>query len=208
MSINQRALTLTVRTRRVATLFGDLLGWGSAKSSGCFFFHALLAVLQLAFFFLSFTYSSFFSMFSRFLLRFAFFFRLLLSLATCHLSFFPLAFFLHILLAIILARAACFLLSSPSLSFCLLSSSTSCYLACSCSWLSSFVCFSSCLLLILAPSCSPCLQIFSFFPFTETLRLALLLWRAPPGSLGPADSPPIRGILSAGLLGCFFVGGL
>jgi len=132
----------------------------------------------------------------------------LLSLATCHLSFFPLAFFLHILLAIILARAACFLLSSPSLSFCLLSSSTSCYLACSCSWLSSFVCFSSCLLLILAPSCSPCLQIFSFFPFTETLRLALLLWRAPPGSLGPADSPPIRGILPAGLLGCFFVGGL
>ena len=33
---------------------------------------------------------------------------------------------------------------------------------------------------ILAPSCSPCLQVFSFFPFTEILLLALLLWRAPP----------------------------
>ena len=41
---------------------------------------------------------------------------------------------------------------------------------------------------ILAPSCSPCLQVFSFFPFTEILLLALLLWRAPLGSLESADT--------------------
>ena len=91
-------------------------------------------------------------------------------------------------LCLLRALLRSFLLSFASLSFaCFLLPHLACYLACSCSCLSSFICFSFCLLIILSPSCSPCLQIFSVFPSTQTLRLPLLLWRAPRGSLGSAD---------------------
>ena len=93
---------------------------------------------------------------------------------------FLLATCLLLCLLLLLAVLRAFLLSSASLSFCLLLlPHLACYFACYCSWLSSFVCFSSCPCFFLALSWSPCLQIFSSLPFTETLRLALLLWRAP-----------------------------
>ena len=173
MSINQRALTLTVRTRRVATLFGDLLGWGSAKSSGCFFLPCLACCLA-ACFLLPF-FHIFFVLLHVLPLPFEICFLLSFASFSCHL---PLIVF-----------SACFLLAYLA-----------CYHFSSCSLLSSFVSFFvfllafffhillSCLLLQLAfffrlpfllPLAYSCpflvsMQILSFFRFTK-----LLLWCAP-----------------------------
>ena len=81
--------------------------------------------------------------------------RLLLLLAGNLLALFCFSCLLFCKLfffCLLLSLSACFLL--PDLAFYL-----AFYLACSCSWLSSLVCFCSCLLLVLAPSCSPCLHI-------------------------------------------------
>ena len=114
MSINQRALTLTVRTRRVATLFGDLLGWGSAKSSGCFFLPCLACCLA-ACFLLPF-FHIFFVLLHVLPLPFEICFLLSFASFSCHL---PLIVF-----------SACFLLAYLA-----------CYHFSSCSLLSSFVSF-------------------------------------------------------------------
>ena len=83
-----------------------------------------------------------------------------------------------------------FLLSSASFSFCLLSSSKSCFLSSFLFQLAFF--FRLLFLLPVAYSCSFLLSMPSTilllpFHFTETLRLALLLWRASPGFVGSAD---------------------
>ena len=112
----------------------------------------------------------------------------------CDLLSFFVCFFLLPLATSCLQPACCCLLPCelfffrllPSLSFCFLPH-LACYLACSCSWLSSFVCFSFCLSLILASSCSPCLQIFCVLPLHWGSPSDIASLARSPGSLGSAN---------------------